>query len=174
MSATSAVSRVRIEEKRQQFVSPASDGALPVAEKMRSQGSAYLHVSGGSMTPWIRSGDFVFIRGVDFAKVASGDVIVFQRNGLLVVHRVIRRLKSTPSEKTLSLLITKGDASDGMDAPVSVEEYLGRATRIHRGRRHIDLESLTRKLSGCFLARVSRWSRFAYLPFRSVKHLLFR
>jgi signal peptidase I len=174
MSATSAVSRVRIEEKEQPFVSPPLDAALPVTEKMRSQGSAYLHVSGGSMTPWIRPGDFVFIRRIDFAKVTSGDVIVFQRNGLLVVHRIIRRLKAAASEKKLDMLITKGDASDGMDAPVSAEEYLGRATRIHRGRRHIDLESLTRKLSGYFLARVSCWSRFAYLPFRLAKHLLFR
>jgi signal peptidase I len=174
MSATSAVSRVRIEEKEQRFVSPASDAAPSVAEKMRSQGSAYFHVSGGSMTPWIRSGDFVFIRRVDFAKVASGDVIVFQRNGLLVVHRAIRRVKATPSEKAPSVLITKGDASDEMDAPVSAEEYLGRATRIHRGHRHIDLESLTRRLSGYFLARISRWSRFAYLPLRLGKHLLFR
>jgi signal peptidase I len=173
MSATSAVSRVPIEGK-EPFASPAPDAALPVAEKMRSQGSACLRVSGGSMTPWMRSGDFVFIRRFDFAKISAGEVIVFQRNGLVVVHRAIRRVKRASAENTASFLITKGDASDEMDAPVSAEEYLGRATRIHRGRRHIDLESFTQKLLGRLLARLSPLSRVVYFPLRFGKHLLFR
>ena len=173
MSATSAVSRARIEDK-ERFVSPPPDSALPVAEKMRSQGSAGLRVSCGSMIPWVRPGDFIFIRRFDFAKISPGDVIIFQRNGLVVVHRAIRRTKAVPSEKTASLLITKGDASNETDAPVSAEEYLGRATRIHRGRHHIDLESLTQKLLGRFLARISGLSRVVYFPFRFTKHLLFR
>jgi signal peptidase I len=173
MSATSAVSQVRIEDK-EPFISAAPDAALPVAEKMRSQGSACLRVSGGSMTPWMRSGDFVFIRRSEFAQVSAGDVIVFHRNGLLVVHRTIRRAEGSPSKKIASLLITKGDASDEMDAPVSEQEYLGRVMRIHRGRRHIDLESLTQKLLGRLLARISRLSRVIYCPLRFANHLLFR
>jgi signal peptidase I len=173
MSATSAVSRVPIEGK-EPFVSPALDAALPVAEKMRSQGSACLRVSGGSMTPWIRSGDFVFIRRFDFAKVCAGDVILFERGGRFFVHRTIRRAMAEPAEKIGSLLITKGDALDGTDAPISIAEFLGRATRIHRGRRHIDLESLTQKLLGRLLARISFLSRVVYFPLRFGKHLLFR
>jgi signal peptidase I len=173
MSATSAVSQGRIEGK-EPFVSPAPDAGLPVAEKMRSQGSACLRVSGGSMIPWMRSGDFVFIRRSEFARISAGDVIVFHRNGLLVVHRTIGRVEGTPSDRIASLLITKGDASDEMDAPVSEQEYLGRATRIHRGRRHIDLESLTQKLLGRLLARVSRLSRVVYSPLRFANRLLFR
>jgi signal peptidase I len=173
MSATSAVSRVRIEGKGP-FALSSPDAALPVAEKMRTQGSAYLRVSGGSMVPWIRTGDFVFIRRFDFAKISAGDVIVFQRNGLVVVHRAIRRINGAVSEKAASLLITKGDASDELDAPISAAEFLGRATRIHRGRRHIDLESFTQKLIGRLLARISRLSRVIYLPLRLGKQLLFR
>lgn len=173
MSATSAVSRVRIEGKPP-FILPSPDAAQPVAEKMRTQGSAYLRVSGGSMVPWIRTGDFVFIRRFDFAKVGAGDVIVFQRNGLVVVHRAIRRINGAASENSASLLITKGDASDDFDAPISAAEFLGRATRIHRGRRHIDLESFTQKLIGRVLARISRLSRVIYLPLRFGKRLLFR
>jgi len=92
MSATSHVSRVPIEGK-EPFVLVAPDAALPVADKMRSHGSACLRVSGASMVPWIRSGDFVFIRRCDFAKISAGDVIVFQRSGLVVVHRAIRRVE---------------------------------------------------------------------------------
>jgi len=173
MSATSHVSRVPIEGK-EPFVLVAPDAALPVADKMRSQGSACLRVSGGSMVPWIRSGDFVFIRRCDFAKISAGDVIVFQRSGLVVVHRAIRRVDGAASEKTASLLITKGDACDEEDTPVSAAEFLGRATRLHRGRRHIDLESLTQKLLGRLLARISFLSRVVYFPLRFGKHLLFR
>jgi signal peptidase I len=173
MNATSAVSRVPI-EGNEPFVSLAPDAAPPVAEKMRSQGSACLRVSGSSMTPWMRSGDFVFIRRSEFAQVSAGDVIVFHRNGLLVVHRAIRRVARSSSEKIASLLITKGDASDEMDAPVSEQEYLGRVTRIHRGRRHIDLETLTQKLLGRLLGRVSGLSRVVYFPLRFANRLLFR
>jgi signal peptidase I len=173
MSATSAVSQVRI-EGNEPFVSPAPDAAPPVAEKMRSQGSACLRVSGGSMTPWIRSGDLIFIKRFDFAKVCAGDVILFERGGRFFVHRTIRRAMAEPAGKTGSLLITKGDALDGTDAPISTAEFLGRATRIHRGRRHIDLESFTQKLLGRLLARISPLSRVVYFPLRFAKHLLFR
>jgi signal peptidase I len=172
MSATSAVSRAPMEGKGP-LILHGPDAALPVAEKMRSQGSAYLRVSGSSMVPWIRPGDFVFIRRFDFAKISAGDVVVFQRSGLLVVHRAIRHVHGAPSEKAASLLITKGDASSEEDIPVCAEEFLGRATRIHRGRHHIDLESFTRTLLGHFLARTSRLSRVVYFPLRFAKHVLF-
>src|ERR1700735_1605413 len=173
MSATSAVSRARIEDKGR-FVPPPPDSALSIAEKMRTQGSACLRVSGGSMIPWVRPGDFIFICRVDFGKVLPGAAIVFQRNGLDVCRRASRRAKAAPSDKIDSLLITKGDASNETDAPVSAEEYLGHATRSHRGRHPLDLESLTQKLLGRFLARISRLSRYVYFPMRFGKQLLFR
>jgi signal peptidase I len=173
MSTTSAVSRAPVEGKAP-FVLPAPDAALPVTEKMRSQGTAYLRVSGGSMVPWIRPGDFVFIRRYEFPRISAGDVIVFQRSGLVVVHRAIRHIVGSRYGNTADLLITKGDASDGEDAPVSAAEYLGRATRIHRGRRHIDLESFTQKSLGRILARTSSLSRVVYFPLRFAKRLLFR
>ncbi len=98
MRLASASSRVRV-AREEPFVLPDPDFALLVAEKMRSQGSAYLRVSGGSMVPWIRAGDFVFVRQFDFTKVAAGDVIVFGRNGLVVTHRVIRRVDAVPRGK---------------------------------------------------------------------------
>jgi signal peptidase I len=170
MSLTSAVSRARVRCEAP-FVLPDPDFALLVAEKMRSQGSVYLRVSGGSMVPWIRAGDFVFVRQFDFARVAVGDVIVFRRNGLVVTHRAIRRVTATPNDATASLLVTKGDASDETDHPVSATEFLGRATRIHRGRHHIDLESFAQILLGRLLARFSRMSRLVYGPLRFSKRL---
>ena len=168
-SLTAALSRVKVASE-EPFVLPDPDFAQLVAEKMRSQGAAYLRVSGCSMVPWIRAGDFVFVRRFDFAKIAVGDVIVFRRNGLVVTHRAICRVNAAPPDKTASLLVTKGDASDETDLPVSAAEFLGRATRIHRGRQHIDLDSFTQVFLGRFLARFSRMSRLVYGPLRFGKH----
>jgi hypothetical protein len=71
------------------------------------------------------------------------------------------------------LLITKGDALDRKDVPVSVEEFLGRVTRVHRGQRHIDLETLGRLILGRFLAFVSPASVLVYGPLRMIKRILF-
>ncbi len=170
MSLTSAVSRVRIKSE-EPLLLPNPDFALLVAEKMRAQGSVYLRVSGSSMVPWIRAGDFVFVRQFDFAKVAVGDVIVFRRNGLVVTHRAIRRVVAAPPEKPASLLLTKGDASDEADGPISAAEFLGRATRIHRGRHHIDLDSFAQVFLGRILAHFSRMSRLVYGRLRFGKHV---
>lgn len=173
MSPASAVSRARVASTEPLGLSH-PDFAQLVAEKMRSQGSVYLRVSGSSMVPWMRAGDFVFVRQFDFAKVAVGDVIVFSRNGLVVTHRAIRRVPAAPSGETAILLLTKGDALNEADDPVSAAEFLGRATRIHRGRRHVDLDSFTQVSCGRLLARFSRMSRLIYGPLRRAKQLLLR
>ena len=146
----------------------------PIAAKLRADGSACFRVFGASMFPWIRSGDLVFVRRFAREQAAPGDVIAFERDGRLFVHRVVRGAVSPSSVRgrTSSGLITKGDALDREDAPVSREEFLGRVIRIHRGKRHIDMESLGRVLLGRLLARISWASFLLYLPARTAKHLL--
>jgi hypothetical protein len=116
----------------------------------------------------------VFIKRYDFERVSAGDVILFERDGRLFVHRMIGRAQTIQSSEKVARLISKGDALDGLDAPVSTEEFLGRATRIHRGHRHIDLESFNRTFLGRILARVSRLSPLVYRPLRFGKHLFSR
>ena len=168
--ATAAVSQIRVPEKDRPVAVP-TDATLEISRKIRSQGSVCLRVLGGSMTPWIRSGDLAFIKRYDIERVSPGDVILFERDGRFFVHRMIGRAQSIRSGETLARLITKGDALDGLDAPVSPEEFLGRATRIHRGHRHIDLESFNRVFLGRILARFSRLSPLVYRPLRFAKHL---
>jgi signal peptidase I len=171
--ATAAVSQTRVAEKEGPVVVRA--GSLSeISRKIRSQGSVCLRVLGGSMTPWIRSGDLVFIKRYDFERVSAGDVILFERDGRFFVHRMIGRAQTIQSSEKVARLISKGDALDGLDAPVSTEEFLGRATRIHRGHRHIDLESFNRTFLGRILARVSRLSPLVYRPLRFGKHLFSR
>jgi len=168
MAATAAISRI---EEKERFISRPAESGSEISRKICSQGSVCLRVSGGSMTPWIRSGDLVFIKRFDFERVSTGDVILFERADRFFVHRIIGRRLLMPGGKERARLITKGDALDGVDAPVSAEEFLGRAIRIHRGHRHIDLESLTHVLLGRVLAHSSRMSPLLYRPIRSAKNL---
>ena len=173
MAATAAVSQVRVAEKERPVVVSAGS-VSEISRKIRSQGSVCLRVLGGSMTPWIRSSDLVFVKRFDCERVSVGDVILFERDGRFFVHRMIGRAQSIRAGETVARLITKGDALDGPDAPISQDEFLGRATRIHRGHRHIDLESFNRIVFGRIVARFSRISPLFYRPLRFAKHLFSR
>ena len=172
MNASTAIAPARIETER---AAPCQAGARvnPISAKVRSSGSACFRVLGASMFPWIRSGDFVFVRRSALESASAGEVILYERNQRLFVHRVLRRMVDESVGRSGSFLITKGDALDGKDAPVSEAEFLGRITRIHRGQRHIDLEFLGRILLGRFLAFVSPASFLAYRPLRILKRTFF-
>jgi signal peptidase I len=99
-----------------------------VAEVLTSFGQARLPVTGSSMFPCLRPGDLLEIRrpaGV----IQTGDVVVFERHGRLVVHRVIGCAGD--------LLITRGDRLRHPDAPVSAAAILGCVSSIERRGRHI-------------------------------------
>ena len=125
------------------------------------------------MFPWIRTGDYVFVRRYSMEMVKPGEVVLFEREGRLFVHRVLRGLQHQAGAKTPRTLITKGDALEREDAPVSQAEFLGRVTRVHRGQRHIDLESLGQVALGRFLALISRRTFLIYLPFIWIKRRMF-
>lgn len=100
--------------------------------------------------------------------VKAGDVVLFERDERYFVHRLLERMSASGA------LITKGDALDGADAPVLEEQFLGRAIRIHRGRRYIDLESPGIIALGCLLARLSRLSPLVYHPLRAGRRMFSR
>ena len=171
MSPSIAYARARCVEER--FVAPKEKESNPIAAKLRADGSVCFRVLGASMFPWIRSGDLVFVRSFAYEQAARGDVILFERHERLFVHRVIRAAVGGAGGKERGALITKGDALDGEDEPVTRAEFLGRVIRVHRGDRHIDMESMGRVIMGRLIARFSRASFALYRPARAVKHLLF-
>ena len=165
MSAAPALSPYPIDQEARR-TAPAPES---VAEKVRVGGSATIRVVAPSMFPWIRPGDQAFVRRYDFSQINSGDVILYERANRLFVHRVIGRITRPGLGGAVSLLVVKGDALDRPDAPVSAKEFLGRAIRIHRGKRHIDLQSFSQTAIGKILAGVSRFTRFVYRPLRSLR-----
>lgn len=167
MSAASALSPYPIDHEARRGTAPSAQES--VADKVRVGGSATIRVVATSMFPWIRPGDQAFIRRYDFSQINSGDVILYERANRLFIHRVIRRITRLGLGGDVTLLVVKGDALDRPDAPVSAKEFLGRAIRIHRGKRHIDLQSFSQTVLGKFLAGVSGLTRFVYGPLRSLR-----
>jgi hypothetical protein len=113
-------------------------------EVLKSFGQAKLAVTGSSMLSSIWPGDILEVRRQNAAEVCAGEVVLFEREGRLLAHRVVEKVGGP--ERTL--LITRGDGLREPDSPVSPEELLGHVTAILRGGRRIE-------------PRLSRWGRVA-------------
>ena len=139
-----------------------------VAAALRSRGRVCLTVLGSSMFPWLRPGDILWVCRTTFRRISPGMVILFAREGKLIVHRAIRKQAGAFGPK----LLTKGDCVAHADAPVTPDELLGRVVWIQRGKRQIDLEASPQKFGGLLLARVSPFARFWLPAARKAKRLL--
>jgi len=168
MSAATAVSRVQIEHA-QQPVSAATDRRI--ADQIRNQGSACIRIHTRNLIARLRPSDQVFVRRWEFAQVSVGDVIAYERGSRLYIQRVLRRTHLPTANGRSSFLVTRDDAN--VNSLVSAQEFLGRATRIHRRNRHIDLESMGQVLVGRIMSIVCRWRRVAHGPLRLAKNSTF-
>lgn len=76
-------------------------------------------VGSGSMTPSIYKGDVVIIdkKKIDFDNLKEGQVIAFRKNGLLIIHRLVKKYKIDDEY----ILYTKGDANEEIDNFVTKE-----------------------------------------------------
>lgn len=84
-------------------------------------------ITSGSMWPALKTGDLVFIKGVqNQSQIQLGDIIVFRNraNSTLTIHRVVK-LSETG-------ITTKGDANFTEDTPVDFSDVIGK-TLIWRG-----------------------------------------
>ncbi|MCL5289123.1 MAG: signal peptidase I [Acidobacteria bacterium] len=139
-----------------------------LADVLRSGGTVVLRVFGGSMWPWLRSGDALFVRREDATHIHLGEVVLFVREGRLFAHRVIRK----SSRDGRPVLITKGDALPRADAPLAESELLGRVVRVRRAGREFALDSPQRRALGRAAAFVTHSSRFWYPLARALRRVL--
>jgi signal peptidase I len=124
-------------------------------------GAVYLRVSGTSMAPSIRPGDLVSVQPASVTEVSPGEIVVFAREGRLIVHRVTFSTSSNGEPH----LVTRGDRARRNDAPVSGSELIGRVTRIERGPSRISVPSRLNfeKQAICRLLRFSDRTTYFYL-----------
>ena len=76
---------------------------------------AIIPVLSDSMNPVLKAGDAILTVNTDFSDIRTGDVVVYCRDGDLVVHQVIDRDDTQ--------LITKGLSNESVDLPVTEDEY---------------------------------------------------
>ena len=79
-------------------------------------GYTLLEVVTGSMSGTIEIGDGVIVKLTD--EVAENDIIVYEKNGQLITHRLI--------SKEEGQLITQGDANNTQDEPITINMVVGK------------------------------------------------
>ena len=110
-----------------------------VAESVRVSGSIRLPAVGTSMVPVIHPGDVLSIQPVDPKEVSLGDIVVCERERVLVVHRIVR----ISADSIEPYLVTRGDRMLRDDRPILPGELLGRVASIERKNRRVDLHKFS-------------------------------
>jgi signal peptidase len=85
-------------------------------------GYTYFHTISGSMEDSINIDDFVFVKITDNIEV--DDIISFKSDNMIVTHRVIE----IDEEK----IITKGDANNVSDNPITKKQIVGKVVYVGR------------------------------------------
>ena len=132
--------------------------ATSIVGALQNKGSIALRVYGASMLPWVRPGDIALVRSATPDTVRCGDIILFQRNARLFVHRLVEKRGALGALRFLA----KGDAQASADGFVGQEEILGRVVRLYRGGRPIDLDSPGQLVLGLLISQISRHSRLGH------------
>ena len=99
------------------------------AEVVGVFGSVRLRVSGTSMAPTLRPGELVGVEKTRMTEILPGEIVVFARDGRLIVHRVVAKIESCGE----SYLVTRGDRARKSDGPISSSQFVGRVNHIERG-----------------------------------------
>jgi signal peptidase I len=133
-------------------------------------GRVCLRVAGTSMAPAIRPDDLISVERTSVTEVSLGEIVVFAREGRLIVHRVTARSESQnglfkDNNSSEPCLVTRGDRTRRNDAPVSGSELIGRVTHIERGRSRISAPSHLNMAEQiiCRLLRFSDRATYLYL-----------
>ena len=132
-------------------------------------GSACFHVFDSNMFPWIRRGDLAFVRRFDFRNLSGGNVILVEREGRLLLTIVVTPFADHSAARQEPFVVTHGSLSKAGGHEVSEDQFVGKVIRIHRRRRHIDLESASRLILGLLLARTAPLVDLVFAPLRLVK-----
>lgn len=112
-----------------------------VAESIRVCGGVRLPAVGTSMVPAIHPGDVLSIQPVDPKEVSLGDIVVYARERVLVVHRIVRTL----TDSSEPYLVTRGDRMLRDDRPILPGELLGRVASIERKNRRMNVHPFSNR-----------------------------
>ena len=83
-------------------------------------GHSIFEVQTGSMEPEIFAGDWIVVKYDN--NIELNDIVTFQYKGEFITHRVIESYNGT--------YVTKGDANNAKDTPISKDQIIGKVTKI--------------------------------------------
>jgi len=107
-----------------EFEQRSASGCELVAEVARRFGEVRLRATGASMMPVVWPGDVLTVRRCDMEELQPGDIVLYQREGKLVAHRITRI--------NGDLLITRGDSVRHDDSPVRKSDVVGQIVSLRR------------------------------------------
>jgi signal peptidase I len=102
---------------------------------------------GGSMYPFIRSGDIITAKPIPPENLTVGQVLFYYKDGSFFAHRLKERSSN-------SLMITRGDNLPFNDNFITPSEVLGKIVTIERRGKKIDMESGLMRLVNWTIARI--------------------
>jgi signal peptidase I len=118
-----------------------------------------LKVTGESMAPWLRRGDFALAQPVEMSRLRRGDLVVVQREDGFLTHRLVGRNGTG--------WITKGDRCWAPDPVAPDGAIVGRVIGVQRGGKPIDLQTLPWKAAQRLLGWLGWWETRVYTWLRS-------
>ncbi|MEW6366678.1 MAG: S24/S26 family peptidase [Acidobacteriota bacterium] len=125
--------------------------ALPILRSYRdAQRMVSVPVAGRSMWPLIRPGDHVDIRLVHPEEPSRGDILAFWNDGSLVVHRLVRKSRTSGALRVCQ----RGDNQHGWSW-VDADRVVGTVDAIHRGDRILRMRAIPWRWLNPMLALMS-------------------
>lgn len=121
-------------------------------EAFRRRGSGWLPVLSGSMRPLLAIGDRIRVRVGEPRRLPLGSLIVFQRDGKLIVHRLLAK-RAGPHGVTFR---ERGDRNP-RSAWIPERDVLGEAIERERAGRATRLTGFPRRAWGLLRAQCSLW-----------------
>lgn len=117
------------------------DELLELSRDLAAGGTTLIYQGrpqGGSMRPFIRSGDRIVVERVGEPDLRVKDVIVFRNaQARLVAHRLLR-MEDAPGGRRY---VARGDALVSADPPCAYADIVGRVVRILRGNKEIAVDA---------------------------------
>jgi signal peptidase I len=102
---------------------------LNISAHLLDQGlCVQFHAEGTSMRPAIEDGDTITVGPVAASAIRLGDIVLYRHLGRPLAHRVADIYTSGGAV----IVVPRGDAKAGFDAPVESERILGRVIAVKR------------------------------------------
>ncbi len=130
-----------------------------LTEVIRASGQVQLRVAGASMLPTLWPGDLLTVHRCHPSALAPRSIIVFRQDQQLVVHRVMHRSGNR--------IVTRGDARARLDAPIELDQVVGRVESVLRNGRVLHQQNLIVRRVVALCLRNAEWCGPLLLRFRA-------